>query len=470
MLTMGVGGHSTAQPPDIEALKSGVVRITATVDNKTKVGTGFIVKLDSDVVQIVTAAHVVEGDSQPRVQFFTRPDVQVRAQVKHAEGGADETGMALLTVQGKDNVPAGLMALPLATSVRVSGGEDIMVIGHPRGAGDWAIIKGNIASRQGRHLKIDANIDEGNSGGPIIQNGQVVGLIGGAQRYGKGVTIGTVREYLEGHGVHQEERSVPSVAKSAPPRSQPMQPMSKAASESTGKDGAPMVLIPAGEFMMGSRDGDESGQDNERPAHPVYLDSFYLDQYEVTTTRYATFFRATNRRQPTYWSEQLLQQHGNKPVVGVDSNDATAYCDWAGKRLPTEAEWEKAARGTDQRLYPWGNASPDQSLANFNHCCDFKNYGVLTDVGSFEKGKSFYGAYDMAGNVWEWVADWYDENYYSKSSARNPKGPWIGQYRVIRGGSWSRTPVLIRSALRNWYSPATRADGIGFRCAQDVPK
>lgn len=208
---------------------------------------------------------------------------------------------------------------------------------------------------------------------------------------------------------------------------------------------APMVLVPAGEFTMGSRKDDKTAEKDERPAHLVYLNAFSIDQYEVTTSRFAEFLRETKRAVPKYWSEQVPQQHGNKPVVGVDWNDADAYCAWAGKRLPTEAEWEKAARGTDQRLYPWGNQPPNEQRANVNRCCDFKDYGVLTDVGSYEQGKSAYGAYDMAGNVWEWTADWYEENYYSTSPARNPKGPSSGEYRVLRGGSWAlwagRRPV-----------------------------
>jgi formylglycine-generating enzyme required for sulfatase activity len=212
-----------------------------------------------------------------------------------------------------------------------------------------------------------------------------------------------------------------------------------------GKDGAPMVPVPAGEFMMGD---DKSGQNDERPSHPVYLGAFYIDQYEVTTSRYAKFFQETNRPVPEYWSAQVLRQHGRKPVVGVDWSDATTYCSWAGKRLPTEAEWEKAARGTDQRVYPWGNAAPNTTLANYNRGFDFKQYAALTDVGSFEQGKSPYGAYDMAGNVWEWTADWYDEHYYGKSPERNPKGPSSAEYRVIRGGSWLLAPVPVRSAYR----------------------
>lgn len=240
--------------------------------------------------------------------------------------------------------------------------------------------------------------------------------------------------------------------------------------EITGKDGAPMVLVPAGEFMMGSREDDNSAQHDERPAHSVYLDAFYIDQYEVTTSRYARFFRETKRSVPEYWSEQVMQQHGRKPVVGVDWNDATAYCSWAGKRLPTEAEWEKAARGTDQRVYPWGNAAPSKALANFDRSYDFNDYGALTDIGSFVDGKSPFNAYDMAGNVWEWVADWYDETYYSKRPDRKPKGPLSGAYRVVRGGFSSVKPFDVRSAGRDRYGPMGRNASLGFRCAQDSPK
>lgn len=198
--------------------------------------------------------------------------------------------------------------------------------------------------------------------------------------------------------------------------------------------------------------------------------SVVIDQCEVTTARYAKFFKATNRSQPKFWLATVVSDHGSKPVVGVDWNDAAAYCSWAGKRLPTEAEWEKAARGTDQRLYPWGNESASEQRANFNHCCDFKDYGALTDVGSFEQGKSSYGAYDMAGNVWEWVADCYNETYYSRSPERNPPGPSSGEDRVIRGGSWLNVSMEVRSADRERDLPTGRNAFIGFRCAQDIPK
>ncbi|MBS0181769.1 MAG: formylglycine-generating enzyme family protein [Nitrospira sp.] len=233
---------------------------------------------------------------------------------------------------------------------------------------------------------------------------------------------------------------------------------------------APMSLVSAGEFMMGARQDDKMAAKDERTAHTVHLDAFSIDQYEVTTARYAKFFQETKRSAPKYWSEEVLTQHERKPVVGVDWNDAVAYCSWAGKRLPTEAEWEKAARGTDQRLYPWGNEEPSQQWANFDHCCDSNHYRDLTDVGSFEGGTSPYGVYDMAGNVWEWVADWSDGGSDAKSRERTPTGPSSGEKRVVRGGAWDSAPLYVRSSYRLRLSPTFRLDNIGFRCAQDVPK
>ena len=189
--------------------------------------------------------------------------------------------------------------------------------------------------------------------------------------------------------------------------------------EIKGSDGAPMVLVPAGEFTMGSEYAP-----NERPPHQVYLDPFYIDKYEVTTARYGQFLQATAEQPPPYqWNNVNLADDAERPVIGVAWADADAYCRWAGKRLPTEAEWEKAARGTDERRYPWGNEEPTNDQANFGRSGGWKGYGMLTTVGGFEAGKSPYGVYDLAGNVWEWVADWYDPNYYKKSPDRNPTGP-----------------------------------------------
>ena len=230
---------------------------------------------------------------------------------------------------------------------------------------------------------------------------------------------------------------------------------------------ATMVLVPAGEFVMGAHQEYEMADKDERTTHTVYLNAFSIDRYEVTTARYAKFIQETKRPAPKYWSEETLKQHERKPVVGVDWNDAAAYCAWVEKRLPTGAEWEKAARGTDLRLYPWGNEEPGRQWANFDHCCD-KGYEALTEVGSFEQGKSPYGVYDMAGNVWEWVADRYDEGSYGKSTERNPTGRSTGEKRIVRGGAWDSASTYVRSSYRLRLSPTFRLDNIGFRCARDA--
>lgn len=245
-------------------------------------------------------------------------------------------------------------------------------------------------------------------------------------------------------------------------------PVAGAVNTITGKDGAPMVLIPAVNFWMGSLDSE--GDKAEHPRHQIYLDAFYMDKFEVTVERYADFMRAKNRSKPNYWDQMDSSKHRNLPVVGVDWYDANAHCEWVGKRLPTEAEWEKAARGTDGRTYPWGNERPAARLANFRKGFTVNVYDErLAPVDSYEAGNSPYGFHHMAGNVWEWTADWYDENYYGKSPERNPKGPSSGQYWVLRGGSWGFGPSVVRSADRRRVSPENQDDGLGFRCAQDVP-
>ena len=215
-----------------------------------------------------------------------------------------------------------------------------------------------------------------------------------------------------------------------------------------------MVVVPAGEFWMGSDDNE-----NEKPRHRVHLDRFYIDTYEVTNGQYDEFVRVTRWTPPAYRHDVSLSG-SSQPVVGVSWNDADAYCKWAGKRLPTEAEWEKAARGGDGRTYPWGNTW-ERGRAHF----DERDSDKTMPVGSYPSGTSSYGAYDMAGNALEWVADWYDADYYHRSQERNPPGPDSGELKVVRGGAWIDPPLFLVSSVRGANSPDARNTLTGFRCA-----
>ena len=228
----------------------------------------------------------------------------------------------------------------------------------------------------------------------------------------------------------------------------------------------PMALIPAGEFAMGSVRGSAHARLPEGPQRLVYLDAYYMDVHEVRTQDYARFLSATQHAAPKAWSQVDLRRHGDRPVVGVTWEDASAYCAWVGKRLPTEAEWEKAARGTDGRQFPWGNEAPTSARATLAK--KWQGYDTPTPVGSLEAGKSPYGVYDMAGNAMEWVADWYDPTYYQHAPEKNPRGPEHGKAGIVRGGGWGFLPKDARTATRIYPPRETRCTNIGFRCARDV--
>jgi serine/threonine-protein kinase len=234
-----------------------------------------------------------------------------------------------------------------------------------------------------------------------------------------------------------------------------------------------MVFVPGGEFIMGS-----DVYYDEKPIHLVRLNAFWIDQTEITNAMFAAFLNehsnllgdritALDTKDEDAHihladgSWQAIQGYEAHPVVEVTWYGAVAYCSWAGRRLPTEAEWEKAARGTDRRIYPWGNDEPNADMLNFNY-----EIGDTSKVGSYPKGSSPYGALDMAGNIWEWTADWYVQTYYVNSPSVNPLGPDSGAYRVLRGGAWSYRDTYARSMHRSKGAPFVSHDFIGFRCAR----
>lgn len=258
-----------------------------------------------------------------------------------------------------------------------------------------------------------------------------------------------------------------------------------------------LVIVPSGAFKMGDNFGD--GESRERPVHTVELDAFYIGKFEVTNAEWRKFRDDAGYSDPKFWprgyvvpKEQVpywtqANNHGggtpdsdNYPVIGVNWDSAVAYCNWVsaktGKkyRLPTEAEWEKAARGTDQRRYPWGN-NIDKTYANY---VGTQTFDTVRTVGFFDgskrgdlqthSGASPYGAFDMAGNVMEWCADWYSRNYYASSPKKNPQGPAIGAYKVLRGGTFFIDPFDQRSYGRSAAWPSLQSHRmIGFRVARE---
>ncbi len=229
-----------------------------------------------------------------------------------------------------------------------------------------------------------------------------------------------------------------------------------------------MVLVPDGVFTMGSSDADidwvlttffsdsREWYLDETPQRKVYLKSYYIDKHEVTNEQYRQFLEAVPGREPKFWDNTRFSQP-DQPVVGITWQEAVKYCKWKGKRLPTEEEWEKAARGTDGRYYPWGNEN-DATLSNVRGMEDGFRYPA--PVGEIEEGKSPYGAFDMAGNVFEWTTDW----YLPFEGNQHENDMYGTELKVIKGGSWQSNMDLARSGIRGKAIPDQRQNYIGFRC------
>ena len=243
-----------------------------------------------------------------------------------------------------------------------------------------------------------------------------------------------------------------------------------------------MVKIPAGTFLMGSdKKVDRNAYQPEFPQRKVYLDAYEIDKYEVTTVQFLKFVLATDRKPLIDWQYEggnFQETMASHPVMHVSWFDADAYCRWAGKRLPTSAEWEKAARGEDGRIYPWGNEPAGLSRANFGRTGlsgpvrdrpeRLLLYPPIISVDKYDNAVSPYGVFQLAGNVAEWTADWYDPHYYKTAPDRNPKGPEKGTQRAFRGGGWIDSTPSVRPAQRNGTDPNTKMNWLGFRCARDA--
>ena len=239
------------------------------------------------------------------------------------------------------------------------------------------------------------------------------------------------------------------------------QPGTAAGQEIVGPDGGVMVWVPAGEFLMGSNDGRQV----ERPQRKVALDGFWMHKHEVTVAQYRKFCEGTSRHLPVLGADWRGQD--DHPIVLVDWRLASAYAEWAGLSLPTEAQWEKAARGTDGRTYPWGDTWDAAKCASRNSTGTKLKWS--RPVGSYPAGASPYGCLDMAGNAWEWCADRYLADYYAEAPLANPLGPVSGDRRVVRGGSWNDVDAsYFRCADRRAGGTRYRDNRIGFRCAKSL--
>ena len=236
-------------------------------------------------------------------------------------------------------------------------------------------------------------------------------------------------------------------------------------------DGMPLLYVPAGDFLMGSTETDSQAKSAEKPQHTVYLDAFWIDQTEVTNAMYARCVQGRACQPPFYAASIGADSYyGNAhfdhyPILSVTWDEARIYCEWAGRRLPTEAEWEKAARGADGRLYPWGNAAPSQMLTDFDQYRTFP-----PEVGNSPRAASPYGALDMVGYLSEWVNDWWAENYYRDAPSRNPLGPATGISKVVRGGIWDSSLAALRVANRVDFASEGFRSNLGFRCAASAGK
>lgn len=243
-----------------------------------------------------------------------------------------------------------------------------------------------------------------------------------------------------------------------------------------------MVLIPAGPFLMGSnKKADRNAYQVEFPQRTVYLDAYEIDKFEVTTVQYLRYVLDKGLPPLIDWQYDggnFQETMVNHPVMHVSWHEADAYCRWAGKRLPTEAEWEKAARGEDGRIYPWGNQPAGLSRSNFGRTGlsgpvrdrpeRLLLYPPIISVDKYDNSVSPYGIYQMSGNVAEWVADWYDPKYYTRAPDKNPQGPEKGTQRSFRGGGWIDSTPTVRAAQRNGTDPETKMNWMGFRCARTV--
>ncbi len=457
---------------DIDTLRSGVVKITAKAEGKSKTGTGFVVHHTPDRSLIVTASHVIEGDQSPQVEFYTLPNVPLKARIVENDRKND---IALLEVSAGKQTPPAVNVLPLASIREIKDNEELTAIGFPRGGGPWAAVRLILSSRNGTGLTLSGHVDEGSSGSPVLKNGSIVGMITSASSFSRAVHADIVRFALEGWRVPLFDQQAKNTA-SVISQSSSQQPVTAttvpAHPHETRLPFEPeMARIPPGKFLMGASATDEFSLDSEHPQHEVMINyAFEIGKYEVTFDEYDAFAEDTSRKLPSDrgWGR------GKQPVINVSWYDAQDYVKWlsdkTGKRyrLPTEAEWEYAAKAGTQTQYWWGD-DIGRNNANCNGCGSQWDGKQTAPVGSFKSNA--FGLYDTAGNVWEWAQDCAHDNYTNApadGSAWLEKDGGACNRRVVRGGWWDDMSFNLRSVTRYWVSTGIAIDIIGFRIARDL--
>ena len=343
--------------------------------------------------------------------------------------------------------------------------------------GETALIPDEEAKKIGKMLGVDAILTGTitDAGDVVYINARLIGTETGKifavarTKLKKDARIKKLLQTVPAKEMH--EPTTPTKTTTPPPETTPVREESSRPSDIDEEldDSNNMALVPTGEFWMGTYYGYQECNrvqkkckkewfDDEKPLHKVYLEAYYIDKNEVTNQNYK---ECVNAGACTPNSFHAGFTDAKQPVVGVTWYQADTYCKWKGKRLPTEAEWEKAARGTDKRLFPWGG-KVNCRLANYSYC----GRNRTVEINFFKSAKSPYGVMDMCGNAREWVGDWYDSDYYSKNPSYNPQGPSNGKYKVLRGGAYNNPPAFIRTSARTKRVPDGEWDTTGFRCAK----
>jgi sulfatase modifying factor 1 len=442
-------------------------------------GTAFVVAVDGQTAFLVTCAHVVANESSPRVEFFAAAYRTFTATVRGREPADNPRGLALLVVE---NPPPEVRALPLAEPADPVIGEDVVVAGYPSPKGQFLVPKTTIAGFEGLDLSLSRETPPGFSGGPVIRGDSAIAVVYGYEPgFGIALISETVRTYLRGLKV-----PLPGVATAAKP-AQPSAPERKPGeTRPNEKDGLVYVWIPPGTFQMGCSAGDSECDEDEKPAHPVTISKgFWMGQTEVTVGAYKRYAQAAGKQmppEPAYSGRALNPgwKHETQPIVNVTWDEAAGYCEWTGMRLPTEAQWEYAARAgsvaarygpLDDIAWYADNSGLQRLDSTRLWKEDQSNYGKRlagNRNGPKRVGQKLLNAWnlhDMLGNVFEWTADWYGEKYYQAKDSLDPQGPPGGQYRVLRGGSWVNDPRVVRASGRYRDGPVYRSVVIGVRCA-----